>query len=354
MPTPNSSYPQVTIKLRGPADLLALLPYLLGCHPSQSLCLVGLNDSEVACAICYDLPVADCIEALIPTLIDAVADIPVSAVLLVGYGTDPEVTPALNAALAALAAIEIPATEALRAEEGRYVPHLCGNKIFCPSEGIPYEIGTSAVAAEAIACGLSALPDRDGLAARITPQRDPSRTAIEAATRAAGDIGQQMHEPGGAYGFISEVRDTITTALDLYRDGRRLSEEAAARLSVFLGMTRLRDEIWVTITPEAADSHLALWTDMTRRVSINVAACASLLAFTALLIGDCAFASIAIDRATDADPGYTMAHLLSEMLAADLTPILVADIMPTAEDLATDDPESALPETPLTPREIER
>lgn len=355
MPTPARSDPPTTIKLRSPADLVALVPYPLGFHPSQSLCLVGINESRLICAIRYDLPAADDIEDFAAAVTAVVADKPIDVVLLAGYGTDAEVTPALTAALAALTAIEIPVAEAVRADGGRYFSYLCGDETCCPPEGTPYDSDTIAVAATAITCGLSALPDRSDLAARITPQQGTARTAIEAATaRAVSDIEQQMRDPGGLYRFISEVRDTITTALGLYSGGGKLSDEDAARLSVFLGVIRLRDEVWVTITPEAADSHLALWTDMTRRASINVAACASLLAFTAWLTGDGAFANIAIERAIDADPGYTMAHLLSSMLAAGLPPANVADMMPTAEDLATDDPAPApSDEAPLTPREIE-
>lgn len=343
MPTPTSPDPPTTLKLRSPADLVALVPYLLGFHPSQSLCLVGLNDSKVTCAIRYDLPEADDIEAFTAELTAMIADKPINVVLLAGYGTDAEVTPTLTATLAALAAIEIPAVEALRVDHGRYFPYLCGDKTCCPPEGTPYEIDTSAVAATAVTCGLSALPDRSDLAKRITPQQGTARAAVEAATaQAATGIERQMREPGGPCGFISEVRDTITTALDLYRDGGTLSDQDAARLSVFLGVTRLRDEAWATITPEVADPQLALWTDLTRRASINVAACASLLAFAAWLTGDGAFANIAVERARDADPDYTMAHLLSSFLAVGLPPTAVADIMPTTEDLAADDPGSCV------------
>jgi Domain of unknown function (DUF4192)/Protein of unknown function (DUF3085) len=336
---PTSSDPPTPIKLRSPADVVALVPYLLGFHPSQSLCLIGLNDSKLTCAIRYDLPEADDIGAFTDALTSMVADKPIKVMLLAGYGTDAEVTPALTATLDALAAIEIPVADAVRAEEGRYFPYLCGDETCCPPEGTPYEIDTSAAAAAAVTAGLSALPDRSYLAARITPQQGTARAAVETATaRATADIEQQMREPGGLCGFISEVRDTITTALDLYRDGGKLSDEDAARLSVFLGVIRLRDEAWATITLEVADSQLALWTDMTRRASINVAACASLLAFTAWLTGDGAFANIAVERATDADPEYTMAHLLNSLLAVGLPPTAVAEMMPTAEDLAANDP----------------
>jgi hypothetical protein len=348
MSFPNSPEPLTTLDLRGTADLLALVPYILGFHPSQSLCLVGITDSEVICVVRYDLPETDDIEAFTAKLIATVADMPIDAVLLAGYGTDAEVGPALDAALYALAAIEIPVADALRAKKGRYVSYLCRDETCRPPEGTPYEIDTSTVAATAVMRGLRtlpdrALPDRGDLAARITPPPGTSRTAIEAATRAATDIGQQMREPDGTRRLISEVRDTITTALDLYRDGGRLSNETVARLSVLLSMTRLRDEAWVTITPETANSQLALWTDMTRRASINVAACASLLAFTAWLTGDGAHANIAIEQATNDDPDYTMAHLISKILTADLPPTVIADTMPTTKDLATDDPDTCPP-----------
>jgi len=231
MPTPTSPDPPTTLKLRSPADLVALVPYLLGFHPSQSLCLVGLNDSKVTCAIRYDLPEADDIEAFTAELTAMIADKPINVVLLAGYGTDAEVTPTLTATLAALAAIEIPAVEALRVDHGRYFPYLCGDKTCCPPEGTPYEIDTSAVAATAVTCGLSALPDRSDLAKRITPQQGTARAAVEAATAQAADARtrrtMRVHQRGPRH-HHHRTR-SLPRRRDAQRPGRRPAQRVPRR-----------------------------------------------------------------------------------------------------------------------------
>ena len=87
--------------------------------------------------------------------------------------------------------------------------------------------------------------------------------------------------------------------------------------------------------PEHRDAHLRLWTDLVRGAADAwVPAPASLLAFTAWQSGEGALANIAIDRALAADPGYSMAQLLRE--------IMDAGVPPSAARL------------PMSPEEVER
>jgi hypothetical protein len=170
---------------------------------------------------------------------------------------------------------------------------------------------------------MTALAGREDLAATITPEAGPARDAMHQATASA----QQW--AAGLTSDPSTARTQVTTsgcqlaraALAAHRDGGRLSDADAARLSVLISDLRVRDEAWALIDPADTGPHLALWTDMTRRAVTNVAACASLLAFAAWTAGNGALANIALDRALDADPGYSMAHLITEALQAGLPPL---------------------------------
>jgi uncharacterized protein DUF4192 len=63
------------------------------------------------------------------------------------------------------------------------------------------------------------------------------------------------------------------------------------------------------------------WADIVRRADGPwLPAPASLLAFTAWQAGDGTLANIALDRALAADPGYSMALLLRDILAAGVPP----------------------------------
>lgn len=327
-----------SIPVRRPADLLALIPYLIGFHPSASLCVVGMMRSAVTCALRCDLPNADRLGEFSSTLAPVIAGKPIEAVVLAGYGPEPEVTPVMNAAREAMATAGVRVADALRADQGRYWSYLCGDDGCCPPEGTPYDTSVSAAAAAAVTAGLTALPDRADLAASLAPEAGPARRAMEDATRqAAEQLEEHLRDPGEVRGFVPEIRQVINSALDTYQNGDRLGVDDVARLSVLLGAIRLRDEAWVTIKPRSIETHLRLWTDLTRRATVNVAACASLLAFTAWLDGNGALANIGVDRALKADSGYSMARLMRELLAVGLPPT-IAGILPTAEELAAMDP----------------
>ena len=83
----------------------------------------------------------------------------------------------------------------------------------------------------------------------------------------------------------------------------------------------VRDDAWSRMDPEHREAHLRLWTDLVRRARRRyLAAPASLLAFTAWQSGEGALANIAVDLALAADPGYSLAHLLRDIMDAGVPP----------------------------------
>jgi hypothetical protein len=73
--------------------------------------------------------------------------------------------------------------------------------------------------------------------------------------------------------------------------------------------------------PAHQEAHLRLWTDVVRRVDPAYApAPAALLAFVAWQSGNGALAGIAIGRALAADPGYSLALLLRDIVEAGVPP----------------------------------
>ena len=68
-------------------------------------------------------------------------------------------------------------------------------------------------------------------------------------------------------------------------------------------------------------AYLRLWTDLTRLASrTHAAAPATLLAFVAWQAGNGALANVALDRAVVADPNYSMAQLLRQIIASGSPP----------------------------------
>jgi hypothetical protein len=72
--------------------------------------------------------------------------------------------------------------------------------------------------------------------------------------------------------------------------------------------------------------HIALWSDLTRRARPDlVPAPAGLLAFAAWRAGEGTLATLALNRALEANPGYRMAQLLYQMVQAGLPPSALDD-----------------------------
>jgi hypothetical protein len=83
----------------------------------------------------------------------------------------------------------------------------------------------------------------------------------------------------------------------------------------------VRDVAWAEMSHADAARHVDLWRDVVRRVPVHLrAAPAALLGFAAWLSGDGALASCALDLCQDAEPGYSMAGVLTQALAAGLPP----------------------------------
>jgi hypothetical protein len=121
---------------------------------------------------------------------------------------------------------------------------------------------------------------------------------------------------------INAGRRAVREAIGLYRDGGRITDaDIFAWLIVSLVNLPVRDDAWARMIPEHREAHLRLWADIVRRASGPwPPAPASLLAFTAWQSGDWTLANVALERALAADPGYSMARLLRDILAAGVPP----------------------------------
>jgi len=311
------------IRVASPADLLDAVPYLLGFHPDRSIVVVAFRQppGQFHVAFRYDLPDPPATESALDIAghaAEVLTRSSVSCAAIIGYGARSLVAPVFRQISLQLATAGIMLIEALRAEGGRYWSYVCQNPDCCPPEGVPFGQVPGPAAVAAVTLGLTALPSRAHLAATIAPQDGPARRAMRHATTDARRwLARLARDPANFRAQVTASgRDLISAAVAASSNGDRQSDSDAARLSVLLTDIRVRDEAWAQIDPAAIRPHLDLWSDMTRRAVENVAACASLLAFAAWTAGDGALASIAIERALAADPGYSMARLIAQALQA--------------------------------------
>ncbi|GAA3724887.1 DUF4192 domain-containing protein [Salinactinospora qingdaonensis] len=329
-----------SLSLQNPVDVIAAIPYLVGFHPSDSLVVLGIvrDSTRVGFAAQCELPEPsdDPDPTAGPSADDVGSDTAATVArqgcdraLLVAYGSADRVTPRLEAAERALTAAGVEVCEMLRVAEGRYWSYLCSQEC-CPSEGRPYDVGSSTIPATAVVAGMSALPGREDVAASIAPVNGERRELMHRATLAAEARCARMWgstDSGGHTDFATALRiEGVRTVRAVVADALagRMPEDPdhLAWLGVVLVAPRVRDEAWAHIRADQAATHVALWRYVLRHVDEGpyAAAPGGLLAFSAWLANEPALADAALDRVHAVDPGYSMAALIRYALRQGVSP----------------------------------
>ncbi|WFE25615.1 DUF4192 domain-containing protein [Solwaraspora sp. WMMD791] len=317
------------LTVREPADLIAAVPYLIGFHPTDSMVVVGMRDATVVFAARADLPddtasaeLRAAATAQLTTIVDRQQ---VDAAVLLGYGPPEAVAPALAATTAALRNQEIMLLDALRVTDDRYWSAFCDDPTCCPPEGHPIDTRFSPLAVAATVAGQVALPDRAALRRQVEPVTGAARSAMRAATERARARRRALLDespPGDLLGARTLRRageKTVRLLLDRQRRGSAPTDDDVAWLSLALTDLEIRDYAWERVTEEPWQ--VTFWQDVACRAEPDLAAGpASLLAFAAWRIGNGALARVALDRALDVEPQYSMARLMDDVLVRGIPP----------------------------------
>ncbi|AGL21660.1 DUF4192 domain-containing protein [Actinoplanes sp. N902-109] len=344
------------LTIRSVSELLSVVPFLIGFHPDDSLVVVATDGSMVMFAFRTDLPAvgADDLDALAPVLQLARLTIPhrPDEVILLGYGEGVRVTPALQRLSTVLTRAGITVVEELRITGGRYWSYTCDNLICCPAEGKLCPSPNSVLAAEATFAGAVALRNRKEFEAQLAPVTGEQRAAMaEAGARASsrlralgGDTGRDRPER-----LVQRAgRAAVRSAEKCAGQGTGLTDDEVAWLVLLLQYGTVRDYAWMRIGTESR--HVALWAEVVRRADPTyVAPAASLLAFAAWRAGEGPLASVAIERALAADPGYAMAMTMHGVLCAAVPPAAVDGwpAVPGVSEVFRAAARGTGPETPL-------
>jgi hypothetical protein len=257
-----------------------------------------------------------------------------------GNGPDDVITPAAECLRARLTGAGITVRELLRVHDGRYWSYVCANSGCCPPGGTAFNTKSHPITRKH---ANQVLASRDALAATVAPVTGDAADSMRDATCAAEERAARLvRRPPRSPRPVSRQRallqpglTAVTCAIGLYRNGGRFeSHEDAAWLALALEDIRIRDDAWARLDPKHRRAHLRLWTELTTLARPGYTAPpATLLAFTAWQDGDGALANVALDRALEDDPQYSMAKLLRDALDAGAPPSM-ARLPMTPEDVA--------------------
>ena len=168
-----------TIRLRGPADIITVLPYHLGYRPADSLVLVLLDGARIGMVARIDLPPpsVDPMEVADELLPFVMRERPDRAVI-VGFETWPGHSEAVSVALRdGLVEVGIDTVERLLVRDGRWWGLDCDGGC-CPPDGelLPSDDRVPAVS-DYVALGRFPAASRRHLAERLAYTRDPVQDA---------------------------------------------------------------------------------------------------------------------------------------------------------------------------------
>jgi hypothetical protein len=317
-------------RITSPADLLALVPSVLGFHPEDSLVLVVTAGEGGNLHARVDLPAdsTERVEAL-RTLLRAVSRSRVREVVLIAYSDDELLAEEFVGLLAGdLESRDVEVVCAIRADGERWYSLDCGPTC-CPLEGVAYDLSSHPITAQSVLEGRVTFDSRRDLADSLVGTDLDALDAVAAAVdeavaraKAATRHPLGMEAPEGARRhLVAEgiwVRERVRRFV---ASAEPLDDQEVGRLAVAMADIEVRDVAWAEMTRFNARTHVELWRDVVRRTPRDLlAAPAALLAFAAWLSGDGALAWCAVERCQEAEPDYTMAGLVAQALTAAVHP----------------------------------
>lgn len=335
------------LKLSGPGSLIAAVPHLLGFPPEESLVLVGLSGprSRLGITMRADLPddgaaFAPTVEELEPLVEALLRDGSSQCLAMVISECPDEAGLAPYVALVAhldeaLFAVGLEASDIVLVRAGHWRSYLCPDPDCCPVQGTPVPPANGELAAYAAYSGSVVRDSRSALISMIAP--DP--VAIASTERALEHVCREMADASAA-GTSEAYRDRIEHAINRRLKtlgagtARPLRHRDVARMAVALIDRPLRDRVAGHCLQESAAAAESLWIDLLNRLPAPLdAAPATLLALSSWARGDGAMANVALDRALDSDPGYSLAQLVRTALDHALPPGTVREMLayPSAE-----------------------
>ena len=299
-------------------DLINSLPTLFGFTPSESLVAIATSGERrrFGLRLRVDIPDERGVQALASLVVHHLREQGAEGAVLIA------VTERQGVAMRLLGAVErmLPPIElvvGVRASATHYWTTDAG----FPADGIPYATSRHHLSiVKAVIAGQEILPDRQALVDRFRAVDGPRRefllrTTEEVVRKVVPLIGRAGDADLAAIGMreVGPILDRGSTA--------RLDDADLVRLSVWMSSVAVRDAVWARITRDNADAMLGLLVQVSRSVVPPFEpAVLSLAAFAAWLTGDGAQALIAVERALAADPAYSMAGLMLQLLEEGVSP----------------------------------
>jgi len=328
------------VRISSPADLIAMVPRLLGFVPRESVVVICLHGRRrrVGLAMRFDLAAAvdpDRFAAMVHQRITMEA---AAAAFVVVFSAQPPSDGAcarddLPHAVAAAALVDQVGSviaDVVLTTGVRWWSYGCDDACCGGPAGVlidPSTPGAMAVAAAYALVGQGVLPDREAVVRSIALQLDEAES-IEVAR----SINEQVDlcEAIAQSTRRRKVRGLTERLLVRLDDPRAvITSSEVADFAALCADPIVRDEVLVGAVDSASrDRLLPVLREMVRRVPppLDAPVCA-MLAWTAYAHGDGVVANVAVERALATDPRYSLAGLIADALFRQVPPHLLEAVM---------------------------
>ncbi|MGD9959004.1 DUF4192 domain-containing protein [Nocardioides sp.] len=296
----------MTLSIHSPDELVAVIPHMLRFRPQESLVFVPMRSDLPVARV--DIPTTPREQELVwRSIREGLTRYaqPGAAVGIVCFTADRQQADLVGREFAErLDTIGIDTHLLLWADKTRWADLVTGDM------GLQTDAARERVAAMTVLGGRTQpAASRTSLAESLVGDREPVARLLPEA-RASGRENTAKLEGRWANSRVQRF----------HRDRVKLSDADAARLLVAVESIPIRDRLWLDMARGNAASHVALWTDMTRRAPDEVrAAPASLLAFGSWLSGHGAMAWCALDQ-VPRDRPYALANLVAAAVQGGMHP----------------------------------
>ena len=307
----NTTHEPARLTLTDEQDVAAVVPHLLGFHPSDSMVVIACRDRHIEFTARFDIGL--CHDA--DLLHDAFGQLrqPKLHYLLVAFTADTE------AAQDALAHVEI----LLGARRVMLSAYTDGERVWRRGSSGSHRLRQHRPDLDRLASdmGMQPLGSRDELAASIA---GPPPERIEAVALACAEALRRWRKRPLAARVV-RTRELVEAGL---ADAARLTEAESAELGCLIDDVEVRDTVWLGMRRSRADAYIALFRRVLTDTSGPLSAPAlGLLGVAAWLAGRGPLTTACLERGLGIDPEYRLFELLEETICNAITPREYEDVL---------------------------
>ena len=313
------------LRVRRPVDFLAVIPYLLGFHPSESLVVVLSSRGRVVLTARLDLPAPEHAGPVAAQVRQLTGEHRIDELVLVAYSDAETPGRQLLERVRADLADAVAVREVLLVNRARWWSLSCTTGC-CPTEGAVFDPDAHPLAAEAVYAGLSAGRSRASLEELVAGPGAEALPRLRGLLASARVALAGTDRPAAAEAMAEAVRVALA-------DPEALDEAGCTRLAVLAQDLAVRDVAWAMMSRPAAELHQRLWCRVVAAAPPEVSSAPlGLLGVAAWIGGNGALLNCCVERLELTDPAYTLGRLLADISERALPPSVWGDLQGELRD----------------------